>query len=225
MNYYCGARMNSLAKWLNESLLKDVVPQCLEFAENEIDDLIQDGVFKNIPVLNGIASVIRAGADLRERNLLRQTAAFLKEFSSGKIDRKKLKKYVEKMEDDKTRKKELDRVLLTLNNNIDIEKSKMLAKLFTAYINETISNELFYEYVEITNRMFMEDFRVLKEIEAGTEDNPREDDKFRVDRIYSLGIIGNSFYLMGEIYNPIQGRVLNGIGKQYCDIIFGSEDK
>ena len=45
------------------------------------------------------------------------------------------------------------------------------------------------------------------------------DDKFRIERIYSLGIIGNIFPTAIEV-NHLHGKILNDLGKKYCKIIF-----
>jgi len=216
--------MNSLADDLGKSLSKNIVPVSVESLENGIDELISNNVLRNIPILNSICGVIRVGKDLRERNLLIQTSTFLSEFNSGTIDEEKLQKYKEKLEDDKKKISELERILLILNNNIDVEKSKYLAKLFTAYINEKISWNEFCEYSDIINRLFMEDVRILKTIWSNTVPQPKDCDNFRIERIYSYGIIGNTFTELMDGGQGYKGRVLNKIGKKFCDIILREGD-
>lgn len=216
--------MSSLADDLGKSLSKNIVPISVEFLENGIDELISNNVLRNIPILNSIYGVIRVGKDLHERNLFKQTSAFLLEFNSGTIDEEKLQKYKEKLENDKGRISELERVLLILNNNIDVEKSKYLAKLFTAYINEKISWNEFCEYSDIINRLFMEDVSILKTIWSNTVPQPKDGDNFRIERIYSYGIIGNTFTALTDGGQGYNGRVLNEIGKKFCDIILREGD-
>ena len=73
--------MNSLADDLGKSLSKNIVPVSVEFLENGIDELISNDALRDIPILNSIGAVIRIGKDLHERNLLKQTSAFLSEFN------------------------------------------------------------------------------------------------------------------------------------------------
>lgn len=217
--------MNSLADDLGKSLSKNIVPVSVEFLENEIDELISNNVLRNIPILNSICGVIRVGKDLRERNLLVQTSTFLSEFNSGTIDEEKLQEYKEKLEDDKKKISELERVLLILNNNIDVEKSKYLAKLFTAYINEKITWDEFCEFSDITNRFYMEDYRILRMFwDNRSTPNMKAGDEFRAERIYSAGIVGINPATVGNGAHVIHGRKLNRLGKTYCDIIFGGGD-
>lgn len=216
--------MSSLADDLGKSLSKNIVPVSVEFLENGIDELISNNVLRNIPILSSICGVIRVGKDLRERNLLVQTSTFLSEFNSGAIDEEKLRKYKEKLEDDKKKILELERVLLILNNNIDVEKSKYLAKLFTAYINEQIAWDEFCEFSDITNRFYMEDYRILRMFwDNRSTPNMKAGDEFRAERIYSAGIVGINPAAVGNGAHVIHGRKLNRLGKTYCDIIFNKE--
>ena len=217
--------MNSLAKDLGKSLAKNSIPVSVEFLENGIDGLISNNVLRDVPILNSIGAVIRTGKDLHERNLLKQTSAFLVEFNSGAIDEEKLQKYKEKLEDDKEKASELERVLLILNNNIDVEKSKYLAKLFTAYINEKITWDEFCEFSDITNRFYMEDYRILRMFwDNRSTPNMKAGDEFRAERIYSAGIVGINPAAVSNGAHVVHGRKLNHLGKTYCDIIFGGGD-
>lgn len=121
-----------------------------EFIENEMDDIISNKTLRNIPVFNLVESVIQAGSALWRTNLLKQTAAFISEFNSHKINQEFLEKYRESIKNDKNKKEELERFMLILGRNIDIEKSKILARIFCSYVNGWIEWELFCEFTDIT---------------------------------------------------------------------------
>lgn len=217
--------MSSLAEDLGKSLSKNAVSVSVEFLENGIDMLISEDTLRNIPILNSIGAAIRVGRDLRERNLFKQTSAFLSEFNSGVINEEKLQKYKKKLEKDKEKTSELERVLLILNNNIDVEKSKIVAKLFTAYINERITWSDFCEYSDVTSRLFIEDLRILRALYENPNETPKIGDNFRSERLYAIGLIGIDLHIMGPDMEMMgwKGRSLNTIGKTYCNIIFNKE--
>ena len=216
--------MDKLTTDFGKSLFNDSKDIIEDYMEISIDSFIEEGVLKEIPIVKSIVSVLKVGKNIHDRNLLEQTLTFINEFNNNSISKEKIKEYKDKIENNDRRcKEELQRVMLILNNNIDKEKSIILARLFKAYINENINWKEFCEYSDITNRLFLEDIRILEHIKNNKKLKGYEGDSFRVERIYSLGIIGNtmSTTVYEEIKeNVIAGRVLNSIGKKYCNIIF-----
>ena len=171
---------------------KDVISDYLEIG---IDSLMNEGILKEIPIVNTIVGVLKIGKNVHDRNLLKQTLTFINEFNKNKISRDKLDQYKITIENNPKRcEEELGRILLLLNNFIDKEKSIMLAKIFKAYIEKIINWNEFCEYSEIINRLFMQDINLLNMIYDGrVTDTTNRGDLYRVERLNSLGIIGISF--------------------------------
>lgn len=215
--------MNKLTNEFKDSLIcntGDVFKDCLELG---IDSFIEDGILKDFPIVNSIVSGLKIAKNIYDRNLLKQTLTFIKELNNGTINKDKLIAYRSTIENNaKKCEEELGRVLLYLNMFIDKEKSIMLAKLFKAYIGQIITWNEFCEYSEIINRIFLEDLLILKYIKEGAKYKGKDGDNFRVERLYSLGILGNIMFADYEKLkgNIIEGRVLNTIGKKICNIIF-----
>lgn len=214
--------MDKLLIDFKDSVFEDNIEIVNDYAEIGIDSFIEEGILKEIPVVNTIVSGLKIAKNIYDRNLLKQTLAFLNEFNSNKIDRRKIEKYKKSIEKDKKKlENELSRVLIILNMNLDKEKSIILAKLYKARINEDIKWEEFIEFTEITNRLFLADLELLKVMWKKDYNSYKKnpEDKFRVERIYSLGIIGNIFPTAIEVYH-LHGKILNELGKKYCKIIF-----
>lgn len=171
---------------------KDVISDYLEIG---IDSLMNEGILKEIPIVNTIVGVLKIGKNVHDRNLLKQTLTFINEFNNNKISHDKLKQYKITIENNPKRcEEELGRILLLLNNFIDKEKSIMLAKIFKAYIEKIINWNEFCEYSEIINRLFIQDINLLNMIYDGrVTDTTNRGDLYRVERLNSLGIIGISF--------------------------------
>lgn len=171
---------------------KDVISDYLEIG---IDSLMNEGILKEIPIVNTIVGVLKIGKNVHDRNLLKQTLTFINEFNNNKISRDKLEQYKITIESNPKRsEEELGRILLLLNNFIDKEKSIMLAKIFKAYIEKIINWNEFCEYSEIINRLFIQDINLLNMIYDGrVTDTTNRGDLYRVERLNSLGIIGISF--------------------------------
>lgn len=155
--------MDKLTEDFEKSLFNNSKEILGEYIELGIDSFINDRILKDIPIVNSIVAVLKIGKNIHDRNLLRQTLTFIKEFNSGNISKDKLVEYKSTIENNpKKCEEELGRVLILLNNYIDTEKSIMLARLYRAYINKIINWNEFCEYSEIINRIFIQDLKILK---------------------------------------------------------------
>lgn len=220
--------MEELTDSFEKSLFNDsndVISDCLELG---VDSFISDGILKEIPIVKSIVSVLKIGKNIHDRNLLKQTLTFINEFNNSNISIEKLNRYREDIENnDKKCEEELGRVLLLLNSYIDKEKSIMLAKLFKAYINIEINWNKFCEYSEIINRLFIQDFDLLRKIYySQVNDTSNINDIYRVERLNSLGVIGMTFKSsrISSINGVQQSRqdsylTMNINGKRFMDII------
>lgn len=207
---------------------KDVISDYLEIG---IDSLMNEGILKEIPIVNTIVGVLKIGKNVHDRNLLKQTLTFINEFNNNKISRDKLEQYKITIESNPKRsEEELGRILLLLNNFIDKEKSIMLAKIFKAYIEKIINWNEFCEYSEIINRLFIQDINLLNMIYDGrVTDTTNRGDLYRVERLNSLGIIGISFKSTRiTTINGVQKEdrqdsylSMNSNGRKFMDIIKG----
>lgn len=100
----------------------------------------------------------KTAQNIHDRNLLKQTLKFIQTFNE-----KKLQKYKKKIEQDPKRaEEELGRVLIILNNTVEIKKSELLGKIFRAYVDERIVWEQFGELSEAISRLFISDIYYIK---------------------------------------------------------------
>lgn len=220
--------MDKLTNDFEKSLFNDSNDVISDYLELGVDSFISDGILKEIPIVKSIVSVLKIGKNIHDRNLLKQTLTFINEFNNNNISIEKLNRYREDIENnDKKCEEELGRVLLLLNSYIDKEKSIMLAKLFKAYINIEINWNKFCEYSEIINRLFIQDFDLLRKIYySQVNDTSNINDIYRVERLNSLGVIGMTFKSsrISSINGVQQSRqdsylTMNINGKRFMDII------
>ena len=217
--------MDKLTNDFEKSLFNDSIDIIEDYTEIGIDSFVEEGILKEIPIVKSIVSVLKIGKNVHDRNLLRQALTFIKEFNSGNISKDKLVEYKSTIENNpKKCEEELGRVLILLNNYIDTEKSIMLARLYRAYINKIINWNEFCEFSEIINRLFIQDIQILKGIKDRNIDiMNNHEDEFRIERLYSLGLIGLSFNLV--TYDDLKnghinsGRNISPLGRKLCEII------
>src|SRR5699024_5263930 len=115
---------------------------CIDMAELGIDSLLDEGVFKSIPIVSVLVG-------------------------SGKTAQK-IEKYKNHLDSNpKYAEEELGRVIILLNSNVDLKKSELLAKFYRSYINGDIDWSTFCELSDITSRLFISDLHLLFEVSKG----------------------------------------------------------
>lgn len=213
--------MNELVPKFNDSLVIKNSDILNDYIELGIDSILENETLKDIPIAKTIVGAGKIIYDIRERKLLKNLIVFLNELNSGNIDRKKLEDYNKVLnENPKKAEKELGRVLFILDQTIENEKASILGKLYRAYINQKINWDLFVEYSEMTNRLYINDLGVLYLIYCNQlNDTTGRKDLYRIERLNSLGVISLS---MKAIYSSRQDSniILNEVGYQYASIIF-----
>lgn len=161
-----------------------------DITELGIDSLLDDGVFKDLPIVSMLVGVKNTYQNIHDRNLLKQTLTFIKQFNSGSINQEKLNKYRDMLNtDSKKAEKKLGRVLIILNSTIDMEKSQMLANLYKSYINEKINWNQFCEFAEIIKMLFLNDFNIIDLIYKHQITDTSGIEIYPIDRLTSLGIV------------------------------------
>ena len=107
---------------LLDSTLSDA---CIDMAELGIDSLLDDGVFKSIPIVSVLVGIGKTAQNLHDRNLLKQTIKFINTFNEKSITPDKLQKYKKHLRNNpKFAEEELGRVLIVLNSTTLIISKK-----------------------------------------------------------------------------------------------------
>jgi len=185
--------MDKIIPSFKDSLFSDSTEVLGDVAELGIDSLLDEGLFKDFPIVSFLIGVTKTAQNIHDRNLLRQTLNFIKYFNSGKIDVEKLEKYRNEINSDsKKAEEELGRVLIILNNNVELQKSTMLANLFRNYINEKITWAEFCEFSEIVRMIFIGDVRYLGAIYSGQVKDTTGMLLYPIDRLTSLGLVNTA---------------------------------
>ena len=213
--------MDKLLEDFRNSIFSNSFELVSDYIELGIDDFINNEKLNKIPIVNTIVAVLKVGKDIHDRNLLRQTLTFIKEFNSGNISKDKLVAYKSTIENNpKKCEEELGRILLLLNNFIDIKKSIMLSRIFKAYVNEKLNWNIFCDYAEVINRLFMEDIEILLKIHNCEKIELNGINiKYKIGRLNSLGIINVVYANTLETISSYSKVEVNNHGKTFIEII------
>lgn len=217
--------MNEIVPEFNDSLVIDSSDIMGDYLELGIDSILENDSLKEIPIIKTFLSVGKIAKNIRERNLIKNLVIFLNELNSGNIDKEKLNRHKEELrQDHKKAEKELGRVLIILEQTIDNIKSSILGKLYKAYINQEIDWNLFVEFSEITNRLYVNDLSILLLIYNNQlSDTSNRSNLYRIERLNSLGVVGlapKAIFIGTNASRQDSYITLNQIGKIYSNIIF-----
>jgi len=196
---------------------------CTEMAELGIDSLLDEGVFKSIPIVGLLVGVGKTAQNVHDRNLLKQTVKFINTFNEKTITDKKREAYKERLcNNPKFAEEELGRVLILLNANVDLKKSELLAKFYRAYVDEKINWEMFCELSDVTTRMFISDMALLYAIHTGRISDTTQCQDYQADRLIALGLLNSSVKSMaiGSCGNSRTQRyvTVSILGNIFCEL-------
>ena len=179
----------SLALSFSNSLTADVAGIAGEYVELGLDALVEDGLFKDIPMVSTVVAVYRIGKSIREKHHVAKLISFLSEINNGITDVEKREEYREKFaSNEKFRNQELEYILILTDRYIGFDKPQMLAKLYLAYLDEIINWMTFIKYAECIDRFLPGDQLVLDSTEI--EKAQYNDNYDAVSRLEALGLIG-----------------------------------
>ena len=149
-----GENTEELVVSLENSLSSDICDTVGDLAEVGLDAVMDDGILKDIPILSTVVGLYRIGHTIRERHEIKQLALFVAELNRGCTDESKRKQLLEKLNSDTRKsKQEIEYILVVLDNYLEYEKSQMLAKLYIAYLEETITWAEFAEYASMVKQL------------------------------------------------------------------------
>lgn len=152
----------SLALSFSNSLTEEVSGITGEYVELGLDALVEDGLFKDIPIVSTAVAVYRIGKSIRERYHIAKLISFLNEINKGAADGEKREQYREKFAgNEKFRNQELEYIMILTDRYISFDKPRMLAKLYLAYLDGAIIWEEFTMYAEVIDRFLLLDCRTL----------------------------------------------------------------
>lgn len=148
----------SLAKSFGDSLTEEVFGITGEYVELGLDALVEDGLFKEIPIVSTAVAVYKIGKSIRERHHITKLISFLNEINKGISDEEKRQSYRKKFtSNEKFRNQELEYILILVDRYIGFDKPQMLAKLYLAYLDDEINWEEFTMYAEVIDRFLLLD--------------------------------------------------------------------
>lgn len=213
--------MEKLLPAFKDSLFMNFSEPGVDWLEDTLDSLINNEAVESIPILKTLIGFCKTGAAIHERNLMRQTIAFLLGLKNGSLTEEQIAAYRKKVfKNQKRALQELERILIVLNQQIDVQHSQILGLFYRAYVDQKIDWNTFCELDEINRRMFTNDYDVLFNFEMLEETEMQQADHYRVDRLASLGLLQGkkSSQTLSDVFNGTKTYELSYIGNCFISI-------
>ena len=131
---------NSLSKSFISSIGHEATGIAENFLEIGLDVLSNDGIIRDIPFVSTVASLFHIGQSISDWNNLRKLAAFIEQINQSLCTETELEEHRKNFTcEEKTRNEELAHLLILIDRYLGIDRPKMLAKLYLAYLRKDIS--------------------------------------------------------------------------------------
>ncbi len=144
----------SFNETLKDSELQNVT---IELAEAFADNLINDGLLKEIPIIGTIIGLTKSTINLVDRLFLKKILYFLTEIKS--IEPHKREKLISDIENsEKCKIKVGEKLLYIIDKCEDHISAIFVAKLFSAFLKEEVSYKDFLRGSLVIEKIFIEDF-------------------------------------------------------------------
>lgn len=190
--------MDGLVPAFRESVFDPALGDALmDVAELGVDSVLDFEPVKSLPLAGLLVGAARTVLHVRDRNLLVQTAGFIDAFNAGAIDEEQLRRHRDILESNPKRvEEELGRVIILLDRSVEVSKSRVLGRLYRAYVEGKLPWLQFRELSDVVDRAFVDDFQLLVQIHDGLVADTSGVEGFRAERLRSLGLLSQSMKRM-----------------------------
>jgi len=143
-----------IAKSESLGILSDV-------AELTLDQLLDDGIVKDIPVFGTLAKLYKAGIGVKNFLFARKLQRFLSAISS--VPPNERQAFTQRLEDDKPLRKQVGETLLLILDRLDdMRKPDLVARAFVAYLKKEIDFASFQRMSSVIDRCFLPDLNSIR---------------------------------------------------------------
>ena len=175
-----------------DSLFCDSTEIIKEYGEIAIDAILGQGLLSDFPIINTVTAICKTGLNIKERNYLKQTLAFIKGFNSGNMDQSKIQEYRKKLVSDRRKaEQELGRIMVILDSTIDQEQSEVLGRFYKAYIWGNYDWDMFRQLSSANQRLFYNDYEMISRIDYDSicSENITPLQRSSIERLQAVGLV------------------------------------
>lgn len=171
--------------------------------------LSEDSVFKNVPIIRSVRVLNNIRLTIQGAYEIKNQLVFLQGIQKGKLELEGFAKRQEAFRNNESWfYREIERLIVYISRNTDIQKAKIQAALYLDYVGHKITQERFYECLDIVDQLLIGDIQHLKALNEYQRKNRitidnLNDSKVKIDfafdlvkcnRLSSLGLLLRAQY-------------------------------
>lgn len=131
-------------------------------SETLLDSFLNDGVLKDIPLISTIIGLSKTGFKINDALFAKKIIYFINEIEH--ISNDKVNEMINEIDDsDSFKIKVGEKLLYIIDKSDDHEKSKIIGKLFKAFLEKTIDYDLFLRCSKVVERVMIDDLEYFLE--------------------------------------------------------------
>lgn len=179
--------INDLKKTL---IYKDKYDLGQDILEISIDNVFENEIIKQIPVVKSLLTVGHVCNSIKQRANAKKFCEFLNELNSGSLSSEKLISHINKLNNDPKRlNEELERIIMIIDNQTNFKKTQILGRLYKAYILKDLNQDYFFELTDVLDRFFLSDLEVLSNIYNISNLDDNDLNKVSLGRLDAIGLV------------------------------------
>lgn len=208
----------------------DIESVCKEFSELAIDSFLEEGLSKDIPIINSVVGLARAGFSIRDRLFIEKVIRFINPL--GQYSNEDRKIFLENL-DQKELEKATSSIVLYLERMDSLEKPEMLGKVFESYMKGEVTFKSMMYFAHFIDSVFVivwQDFYdAIKDLALKKSNWAR----IAIDDAKALEVIGiyevvetaeydiNVEQRTRYLHSVKKKLVLTDAGKEFIKVVFG----
>jgi len=194
-------KSNSLIKSILSSGGKDILS---DIGEITLEAVVKSDIVDKVPVVGSIVKLFSIGHSINDSYFILKLLRFLKEFYS--VSEAEKAEFKSRLKDDEKFDVNVgDKLIEILIHMDDVEKARIVARLFAAYIGGKIGYDALCRYSQVVNNSYLNDLvRIGKSAEVVDEDDLDEIPVSDAMTLLNSGLI--------EINSKSSGKLMKKVG-------------
>jgi hypothetical protein len=153
----------SISDKFTSELLNPTIDLTVDYAEIYLDDFMDNPAVKEIPIVKSIVGTIKMAFSVNDFFFAKKLLTFIQRVNKRSIDAKTKDKFHDKIHlDSSFKKKVTEQTMVFIDRHVIVNKTKVLAELFTAFVEEKISFEEYTSLAISLERIHPDSFGFLK---------------------------------------------------------------